>query len=469
MSRAKVLTKAGPFETFEDAFEYIKRFTNYERLGMTRATRGPLDLERVRLVLDALGSPDARYPIVHVAGTKGKGSVCAMIASVLQSAGLRVGLFSKPHLVRLNERISLDGQPIPDEHFVAVMNALYPHLERQRRAGDPLTFFDLITVLALLYFAEMDAQAVVLETGLGGRLDSTNVVSPAVTAITGIDYDHTHILGDTLEQIASEKAGILKPGVPAISGVRADEQPGPAGVIREVATRQSAPLYELGRDFRLVTLALDGYQRAATPDPFVVETWARCHANLTLPLLGAHQRLNAAVAVAAVEAFQQQATSFPVEAEHVRAGLARVRLRGRIEVLSQNPLIVLDVAHNPSSLRALRGTLEAHFAGKRVVLLLAMSVDKDLPGSLREILPLVERAIFTVTGQPRSADPGKLLRLARESRPELPCEAEPNVGRALERGLKLAAKPEGLLCVTGSFYLAGEVAKRWEDMTEPSH
>jgi dihydrofolate synthase/folylpolyglutamate synthase len=462
MSRAKVLTKAGPFETFEDAFEYVKRFTNYERLGMTRATRGLLDLRRVRAVLDALGCPDAGYPIVHVAGTKGKGSVCAMIASVLQSAGLRVGLFSKPHLVKLNERISLNGQPIPDEHFVAMMNALYPHLEAQRRAGDPLTFFDLITVLALLYFAEMEAQAVVLETGLGGRLDSTNVVSPAVTVITSIDYDHTHILGDTLEQIASEKAGILKSSVPAISGVQADEQPGPAEVIREVAARQSAPLYELGRDFRLTALALDG-QRMATHDPFVVETWARCYASLTLPLLGAHQRLNAAVAVAAVEAFQR-ATSFPVEAEHVRAGLAHVRLRGRIEVLSQNPLIVLDVAHNPSSLRALRGTLEAHFPGRRVVLLLAMSADKDLPGSLREILPLAERTIFTVTGQPRSADPEELLRLACEIHPELPCEAEPNIERAFEQALQIVRDwgEEGLFCVTGSFYLAGEVAKRWE-------
>ncbi len=449
--------RGGPFATFDDAFAYIKRFTNYERLGLTRAVKGQLDLRRVRAALDALGAPDRAYPIVHVAGTKGKGSVCAMVASALQRAGLRVGLFSKPHLIRLNERVALDGRPIPDEDFVAAMNALHPHLERQRRAGDPLTFFELITALALLYFAERKADVVVLEVGLGGRLDATNVVTPAVAAITSIDYDHTHILGDTLERIAFEKAGILKRDVPAVSGVSAREQPGPARVIRRVARERGVrALYERGRDFH-VEAPKDG-----DGDPFAVETWARRYERLTLPLLGRHQRLNAAVAVAALEALRE-ATGLPIAEEHVRSGLQVVRLRGRIEVLSEDPLIVLDVAHNPSSLRALRETLQARFPRRRVALLLAMSADKDLKGSLREILPIAERAVFTVTGQPRSASPHELLRLARALRPGLPGEAEPNLDRALERAWTLAHAwgEEGLLCVTGSFYLAGEVARRW--------
>ncbi len=457
--------RGGPFATFDDAFAYIKRFTNYERLGLTRAVKGQLDLRRVRAALDALGAPDRAYPIVHVAGTKGKGSVCAMVASALQRAGLRVGLFSKPHLIRLNERVALDGRPIPDEDFVAAMNALHPHLERRRRAGDPLTFFELITALALLYFAERKADVVVLEVGLGGRLDATNVVTPAVAAITSIDYDHTHILGDTLEQIAHEKAGILKRDVPAVSGVSAREQPGPARVIRRVARERGArALYERGRDFHVhvhvhvhVEAPKDG-----DGDPFAVETWARRYERLTLPLLGRHQRLNAAVAVAALEALRE-ATGLPITEEHVRSGLQGVRLRGRIEVLSEDPLIVLDVAHNPSSLRALRETLQARFPRRRVALLLAMSADKDLKGSLREILPIAERAVFTVTGQPRSASPHELLRLARALRPGLTGEAEPDLDRAFERALRHveAHSEEELLCVTGSFYLAGEVARRW--------
>jgi len=329
------------------------------------------------------------------------------------------------------------------------MNALYPHLEEQRRRGNPLTFFDLITVLALWYFADEGADAVVLETGLGGRLDSTNVVRPTVCAITSIDYDHTHILGDTLEKIAAEKAGILKPGVPAVSGV---VKPGPARVIEERARELDVPLFRREREFHLIA-SKDG-------EPFAVETWRRRYAGLQVPLLGAHQRTNAAMAVAALEAFAE-ATDRTLAEEEVREGLARVRLRGRVEVLSHEPVIVLDVAHNPSSLRALRRALLEHFPDRRVVLLFALSDDKDAPGCLREVLPLASRVVFTTTGQPRSRDPYELQTLAQGLRPDLPCEVEPDVLRAWERALRHTDQTD-LLCVTGSFYLAGEIAALWE-------
>ncbi len=440
-----------PFASYDEAFAYIQKFTNYERMRASAIPRrrDAFDLARIRRVLDALGRPDQSYPIVHVAGTKGKGSVCAMVAAVLQRQGYRVGLFTKPHLLDLQERLCLDGRPIPPEAFVAGMNALYPHLEEQRRRGNPLTFFDLITVLALRYFADGGADAVVLETGLGGRLDSTNVVRPAVCAITSIDYDHTHILGDTLEEIAAEKAGILKPGVPAVSGV---VEPGPARVIEERARELSVPFFRLEREFFL-TAPKDG-------GPFVVETWRRRYTELHVPLLGAHQRTNAAVAVAALEAFSE-ATGRPLAEEEVRGGLARVRLRGRVEVLSRDPTIVLDVAHNPSSLRALRQALLEHFPDRRVVLLFGLSDDKDAPGCLREILPLASYVVFTTTGQPRSRDPHELQTLAQGLRPDLPCEVEPDVLRAWERSLRHTNEAD-LLCVTGSFYLAGEIAALWE-------
>jgi len=440
-----------PFRTFEEAFRYIRQFTNYERMIPLRYSRDAFDLQRVRDVLSALGSPQEAYPIVHVAGTKGKGSVCAMIASVLQQAGLRVGLFSKPHLVRLNERVSINGREIPDEDFTQVMNELLPHLEERRLAGRPLTFFDLITVLALKYFAQQKADVVVLETGLGGRLDSTNVVYPKVTVITNVDFDHTHILGNTLERIAREKAGIIKPGVPVISGV---EIPEPARVIEEIAERKGAPLYAIRRDFRLQEDPKPG-------EGFAVETWKREYRGLRLPLLGAHQRANAAVALAALEALSDP-LGINFTEEEIRQGLAYVRLRGRIEVLSKRPIVILDVAHNPSSLRALRETLQAHYPSRRKIFVIGMSKDKDLQGGLREILPAASGAIFTKIAHPRGAEPEKLLRIAHEAFPHLSAEVEPTVEEALKRAGRLLG-PEDLLCITGSFYLAGEAALIFEE------
>lgn len=440
----------GPFRSFFDAYDYIATFTNYERMSDMRYTRDVLDLDRVRAVLNALGSPDKKYPIVHVAGTKGKGSVCAFVASILQAMGHRVGLFSKPHLIRLNERVSVNGLDIPDDQFVDMMNVLHPHLERQRLAGNPLTFFDLITVLALVYFAEMGVEFVVLEVGLGGRLDSTNVVHPKVSVITSIDYDHMHILGNTLEKIAAEKAGIVKAGVPVISGVI---EPGPAQVIRAIAQERKAPLFELSRDFKLV--------ESQKHDGFSVMTWRRRYDGLTLPLLGEHQRRNAAVAVAALEALCEV---FPLrlrlEESHVRRGLANVRLRGRIEVMSENPTVILDVAHNPVSLRALGETLSVHYPGKRVVLLLGISRDKDVKESLRQIIPIASAAVFTGIGHPRGVDPRELCRMAQELSPGFVCESEPDIEKGLRRALELTESGD-ILCITGSFYLAGVVAAKW--------
>lgn len=443
-----------PFRSFQDAYDYIARFTNYERMTDFRYTREALDLERVRTVLRALEHPNGRYPIVHVAGTKGKGSVCGMIGSMLKQAGFRVGLFTTPHLVRLNERVSIDGREISHEHFVEMMNDLYPHLEEQRQAGCPLTFFDINTILALSYFARQRVDFAVIEVGVGGRLDSTNVVSPAVTVITNVDFDHTHLLGETLVQIAREKAGIIKRRVPVVSGVA---DPGAARVVAETAEAHQAPLHVYHRDF---SLHLVGHEA------FEVRTWRGTRHDLVIPLLGAHQRRNAAIAVAAVEALSE-ALGMEWDGRDLREGLAEVQLAGRIEVVREQPLVILDGAHNPASLRALRETLLDRFPEQRWALVLGMSRDKDLEGNLLEILPLASFALFTATGSARSADAEALKARALRQRPELRAEAEPEIGRALSRALAAVqgAAERGRgdlgLCVTGSFYLAGEAAARW--------
>ncbi|MBI1730015.1 bifunctional folylpolyglutamate synthase/dihydrofolate synthase [Candidatus Acetothermia bacterium] len=436
-----------PFRTLAEVEEYFSQFTNYERVRTFQYTRDVLDLDRVREVLSAVGNPENDAPIFHIAGTKGKGSVCAMIASILCEAGYRVGLFSKPHLIKLNERFSINGQDISDEELISVMNRLHSHLEAQRATGKPLTFFEIITVIALRYFSDHEVDFVILETGLGGRLDSTNVVTPLVSVITSIDYDHTHILGDTLEKIAAEKAGIIKNNIPVISGVDA---PGPAQVIEEKTNAESAQLFLIGRDFQL-------YQDKAR---FSVQTWRARYDNLRLRLLGKHQQQNAAVAVAAIEVAREK-IKLSVSNDQIRDGLAKAEPRGRIEVLSQSPCVILDVAHNPSSLRALRETLIENFPNHSVILLMGMAKDKEIDRSLHEILPIASQVIFTGIGHVIEANPEELLVAALHITNKIPMSANPDIDSALQSVLQLCG-PEKLVCVTGSFYLAGEVAKRWD-------
>lgn len=442
------MATGGPFTTFDDAYAYIAEFTNYERMAHFDYTRQALDLARVRAVLTALDNPETAYPIVHVAGTKGKGSVCAIVASILEHAGYRVGLFSKPHLVRLNERISINGDEMTDEQFVALMNRLHPHLRTQREAGNPLTFFDLITILALTHFADEAVDVVVLEVGLGGRLDSTNVVTPSVSVITTIGYDHTEQLGDTLAKIAREKAGIIKPNIPVVSGVT---DPEPADVIRRVAQDRGAHLYAAGRGFQI--------EASDDPDRFSVRTWGSTYSDLTLPLIGAHQRRNAAVALGAMDALRET-TSITVLSDAVSDGLSNVRIRGRIERLSDDPLVILDVAHNPDSLRTLRETLQASYPERSWVALFGTPIDKDVDGNLREILQLASHVVFTTTDNRRGAPPDQLQERAQAIARKVPSDVIPELEAALRHALKLAGDERGI-CIAGWFHMAGEVAKLW--------
>ncbi|MFQ5796926.1 MAG: bifunctional folylpolyglutamate synthase/dihydrofolate synthase [Candidatus Bipolaricaulia bacterium] len=439
-----------PFHSFADAYRYIVQFTNYERMTDLHYTRDAFDLERVREILSALGNPEEQLKIIHIAGTKGKGSVAHMTASILREAGYRVGLFTKPHLIRLNERISIDGNDISDGVFTEMMNDLYPHMERLRLGGNPLTFFDIITVLALTTFARSKVDFTVLEVGLGGRLDSTNVVSPVVTAITSISYDHTELLGDTLSEIATEKAGIIKTGVPMIVGT---EDPETTAVIRAVAESKEAPLFQIGEVFRVISHGDDSN--------FTVETWQMDYRNLSTSLLGVHQHNNAAVAVAIIEVLSMT-QSARISEDQIADGLANVNAPGRIEVILKTPMIILDVAHNPASMAALRAVLQDLSRGKeRVVLLYGMSREKDIKGCLEIILPVADVALFTTTGNPRSADPDGMADIARELGFSN-IQVESDIEKAFINASSMT-RTEDLLCITGSFYLAGVIASLYEE------
>ena len=419
-----------PFTSFSQSMEYLKRFTNYERMRTFTHSRDALDLDRIRVVLDKLGNPHEKVPIFHVAGTKGKGSTCAILSSLLQSAGYRVGVFSQPHLISIHERLVIDGKPISDEDWVNCLNKLLPNLEAMRNADMPLTFFDIITIMSILYFEERGVDFMILEVGLGGRLDSTNVVTPIVSIITSIDYDHTHILGDSLEVIAAEKAGIIKEGIPVISG---ESQSGPSEVIAKIANEKNAALHV-------------GIEPIESP----------------INLHGIHQRQNAAVAVKAI-AVAAELGLVTVDQSQIERGLMNVKLRARFEILHEDPLLILDGAHNPSSMRALRETIKSEFPEHKIHLLLGMTEDKEIVKSLDEILPIAHRVIFTNTGFQKSADPKELAQLAQSikgiSGLQIAVEAEiESAYRMLLDGLS----PDQIGCITGSFYLAGEVAKHYD-------
>jgi dihydrofolate synthase/folylpolyglutamate synthase len=404
-------------------------------------------LDRLRALLARLGDPHKRLRIVHVAGSKGKGSTAAMLAAVLGRAGYRTGLFTSPHLCRVEERFQVDGQPISD----AELSTLLGEVRDAARPAAPPTFFEVATAVGFLHFVRRRVDAAVLEVGLGGRLDSTNVCRPAVALITSISFDHTGLLGDRLASIAREKAGIVKAGRPVVSGATGREA---RAVIEEVCRDRRAPLAQLGVDFHY--RYEPGWVDAGgtrLPRVEVVtrrRRWPACELNL----LGEHQAANAAVAVACVERLREQGWHLPDAA--VAAGLAEVAWPARMEVLGRRPLVVLDCAHNVASAAALADTLRTSFAPTRRWLVFAGSGDKDLVGMFRVMAPLFEHAFLTrYANSPRGVPPEQLAGLLRAAG-DLPATLCPTPADAW-RAARARAGWNDLICITGSVFLAGEL------------
>jgi dihydrofolate synthase/folylpolyglutamate synthase len=375
------------------------------------------------------GGPQAKLRFIHVAGTNGKGSTCAMLESIYRAAGLRTGLFTSPHLVSFRERIQVNRQLIPENELVRLVAEIRPLLQ-QFPADNHLTLFEVVTVMALKFFAEQKCDLVIWETGLGGRLDATNIVTPLASVITNIAFDHTQWLGDTLEKIAAEKAGIIKPGVPAVT---AEDKPEALAVIEKTAREKNAPL-------TIVTAKEIESRLAGTPAP---------------PLLpGEHQRLNAALAAATVEVLQDK---IPVAAEKIRAGLANVIWPGRLQLIEKSGgrKILLDGAHNVAGAETLRAALEKQFVPARPLLIFGALADKNWPAICRVLAPLAAK-IFTVpAASERTADAGGLAEAFRSANPAAKTTAFENLAAALN-----ASKDEPFVIITGSLYLVGEALER---------
>jgi dihydrofolate synthase/folylpolyglutamate synthase len=380
------------------------------------------------------GNPQTQLRFIHVAGTNGKGSTCAMLESIYRATGLRVGLFTSPHLVSFRERIQVDRQLIPEADVVRLVTQLQPLL-KQFPADHHPTFFEVLTVMALQFFAERHCELVIWETGLGGRLDATNIVTPLASVITNISFDHQQWLGDTLEQIAAEKAGIIKPGVPVIT---ATEAPAALEVIDRAARDHHSQLAFVGRPANPPAEA-----GRAGPD-----------APPALPLPGDHQKMNAALALATVEILQPQ---IPAGPSAIRAGLAAVYWPGRLQLIAtpEGRRILLDGAHNAAGAAALRSALDKEFAPTRPVIIFGALADKKWEEICAILAPVAAKVLTVPVASERTADAAGLARAFRAANPALETAAGASLADALN-----ACKHERFILITGSLYLVGEALER---------
>lgn len=399
-------------------------------------------------LLECLGNPQQGMKIIHVAGTNGKGSVCAMLDSILRSAGLKTGLYTSPHLARVNERIQVNGECIPDEELAALIELV------DRCAGDyarrpngrQITFFEFLTALAFEYFRRQRTDALILETGLGGRLDATNVITPQVSVITSISLEHAQYLGASIEEIAAEKGGIIKPGVPVIVGRLPAEA---LAVIEKLARAKNARIIRAEE-----AITVRRQKQTVAGQKISLESSSDSYGSIVLPLLGAHQLVNAAIAVAALEEFGR-ANAIDFSQSAVKKGLASVSWPGRLQVISRAPLTLVDGAHNPEAAGALNAALKEISGGNPIFLILGMCSDKDAAGFIRNLTMPITHCWVVGLANERSLPPDALARHVRNK--GWPCSVA-TVPQALEEAVRLAREEDGIVCAAGSLFLAGEIS-----------
>lgn len=440
------------FADYEAALAYLASVPSVERVRPQQAGASMFTLDRMFALMEVLGNPQKDVRFVHVAGSKGKGSVCEMLASCLRESGCATGLYTSPHLVDLRERIRINREMISEADFARLLGRVATAAESIRATHGEATYFELTTALAFVYFHEMAVDIAVVEVGLGGRLDSTNVITPEVCGIASIQLEHTQLLGDTIEKIAREKAGIFKPGVPAIT---VPQKPEVIAAFREAAAAAGSPLSVLKEDIDF------SYRVEAGPGrgPHVrisLTTPQSSYEHLPVPLPGEHQAFNCGLVLAILDRLKTR--GFPVGEREVAIGLERTAAQGRMEIICRSPRIMIDGAHNPESVQALVRAVGGHVRYDSMVMVFGCASDKDVDGMLERIALGADKVIFTRAGDnARAMDPHELHRRFVESSGKMA-----DVAETLPDALRLAARAVGrddLILVTGSFYLAGE-AKR---------
>lgn len=447
--------------TYRAAMDFLASRTNYERRPPTNkvAARRLLTLNRMKRLLTDLGNPQKSFRSVHIGGTKGKGSTATMVASMLQGNGMRIGLYTSPHVIDVRERIVVNGEKISENAFTRLMAQLATLVEKYKE--DAPTYFELLTAAAFLYFREKKVEFAVVEVGLGGRFDATNVLRPEVCGITSISYDHMPMLGNTLEEIAEEKAGIFKEHIPVVS---APQTKGVKQILRKAAERTHAPLLFAGTepgDQIEFSYRFESSHVAGPQARICISTPTSHFDHLPVPLVGEHQAVNCGVAMGILD--QLKAKGLTIDDERAIAGLSKVQLLGRMQMICDNPRVLVDAAHNAASIEALMRAIGQNITCETMVVIFGCCSDKDMDGMLRQVQLGGDKIIFTRMDNPRSADPAELAaRFAEISGNSRMAQ----VSRDLEDALEIAQKAvtrEDLICITGSFYLVSEATRLFAD------
>lgn len=447
-------------QEYQKTLDYLYSFVDYSQTRQLVYSNEKFNLDRMTQLLEIMDNPQQAYKVVHVTGTKGKGSVSAFCASAIQHAGLKVGLYTSPHLIDYNERIQVNGEPIPHEKMVALVDKLKLHIARV----EEITTFEISTAMAFQYFADEQVDYAVVEVGLGGRLDATNVVDPVVSVITTISYDHQAILGSTLAEIAAEKAGIIKPGRPVVIAAQTSEA---QSVVTRIAEEMKSSIIQVGRDIlhRPVEHNLEhqkfqiwSSKEQGLMDRYIEEGEANGWEpkSFDIPLLGAHQLDNAATAFAALTTLQH--IDKRISNSAIARGFNVVEWPCRFEIISRRPMVILDSAHNRDSAQKLRLTLDDYLPGRGVVLLFGASEDKDVVGMLMELMPRVDQVIATQSIHPRALEAGKIVeyahRMGKKAHAVIPLES------AFNTALQLA-NDNHVVLAAGSIFLAAAIKELW--------
>jgi dihydrofolate synthase/folylpolyglutamate synthase len=442
------------FRTYEQALDYLFTKTDYEKQQKLRYNVTTFDLERMLGLLRNLGNPHKKTRTVHIAGTKGKGSTATMLSRMMEASGYKVGLYTSPHVSTLHERIAVDAEMITRKEFLGLMNRIQPTLEKMGQKDNHPTFFEIMTAMAFMHFADKKVDIAVIETGLGGRLDSTNVITPEVCGITSISIDHQNLLGPTIEHIAREKAGIIKKGIPIVT---VPQDPTAMKVLKKQATLVKAPMTITGKDVDF-SYRFESSREHGPHTRICVTTPTSKFEHLRVPLPGEHQALNCGLALTMLDALKNQ--GFEINDEKAIAGLNNVHMTGRMEIVCRDPRVLVDAAHNAASIRALIAAIGQHVPYDSMIIIFGCNNDKDVRGMLTELQYGADKVIFTRSNSPKAVWPQDLAEMYTEICGKM-CQSALSLTEAL-RIAQSAISREDLITITGSFYLVGQVKQMFQ-------
>jgi dihydrofolate synthase/folylpolyglutamate synthase len=446
-------------ETYKDALNYIFSRTDYEKQRVLRYNITTFDLDRMRRLLEGLGNPQEGQKFIHIAGTKGKGSTSTMTARMLEAAGYKVGLYTSPHITSIHERITVNDVQVSEEEMIELVRTVKPVVDKLAKLDIQPTFFELFTAMAFIHFKRYETDFVVLETGLGGRLDSTNVVTPIVTAITSISIDHQRQLGFTISEIAAEKAGIIKPGVPLAT---VDQHPDAMKVIMDVAAKKGAPVCVVGDENIDFSSRFEADREDGPHTRICVQTSTSKFDHLKVPLPGQHQAVNCGLALSIIDIIKN--LGYEIDDEEVVTGLNNVRMPGRMEIVFEDPTIIVDAAHNAASIKALIETIGQHIPYDSLIFIFGCNADKDIEGMLDQLQYGADKVIFTRSSSPRAISSDELAEEYSEMTGRM-CQTSLSLGDALKIAGSVVTKGD-VICITGSVYLVGDAIKRFNRMRQ---